>query len=133
MPDGEDKANDADGVPSPLLSSVGMADSRESTSKNKDNIGDDSHDGVSAINTSEQAELNNQNRCGQGPVDVARPKDLATDIVVGVGNVLVVVSHASAVEVRSLTGSHGKVGQGRDDGGQGRQDVEDAALDGDVP
>lgn len=112
MPDGKDEADDANSVPSPLLSSVGMSDSRESTGKDKDDIGDDGHDGVSTVNTSQQAKLDNQNRCRNGPVDVARPEDLATDIVVGVGDVLVVVSHAGAVEVRGLAGSHGEVGQG---------------------
>lgn len=112
MPDGEDEADNANSVPSPLLGSVGMSDSREGTSEDKDDIGDDGHDGVSTIDTSQQAKLNNQNRCRKCPVDVAGPEDLATDIVVGVGDVLVVVSYAGAVEVRGLTGSHGEVGQG---------------------
>jgi len=112
VPNGKDKADDADSIPSPLLSSVGMSDSRESTSEDKDDIGDDGHDGVTTINTSQQAKLNNQNGCRESPINVACPEDLATDIVVGVGDVLVVVSYAGAVEVRGLTGSHGEVGQG---------------------
>lgn len=133
VPDGEDKGDKTDRVPTPLLSSVGVANSRESTGKNEDDIGDNGHDGVGTINTSQQAQLENENRRGERPVDIASPEDLATDVVVGVGDVLVVVSHAGAVVVRGLARCHGEVGQGGDDCGEGAQEVEHAALHSDVP
>lgn len=133
MPENEDIGHDADGIPTPFLGSVGMANSREETSKDPDEVGNDGEDGVSSINTSEKAQLESENGKSKDPVDVASPVDLTANLVVGVGHMLVVVAGLDAVESHSMTGSHGKVGESGNDGHQGGQEVKDSALNGDVP
>lgn len=133
VPDGEDKGDDADSIPSPFLGSVGMSNSGESTRENKDHISNDGKDGMRTINTREETKLDDKQRCRERPVNISSPEDLATDFMVGVRNMLVVIPHAGAVEVRCLTRRHGEVGEGRDDGGESCEEVKDATLHGNVP
>lgn len=54
---------------------------------------------------------------GQRPADVARPKHLAALIVEGVRQaVLVLVAYAVAGESGGVSGGHGEVGEGGDEG-----------------
>lgn len=133
VPDGEEIGNAADSIPSPFLSSMRMADSSKKTREHHDDIRHHGHDGMSSINTSHQAKLEDENRSRDGPVHKASPVDLTAHVVEGIGNVLVVVSNTCAVKSGRVPGGHGKVCERRDDGGQGGEEVEDAPLDGDVP
>lgn len=133
VPDGEEISNAANGIPSPFLSSVRMANSSKETREDHNDIRHHSHDGMCSINTSQQTKLENQDGGRDGPVHKASPVDLAAHIVERIRNVLVVISNADAVKGGRMPGGHGKVCERGDDGGQGGEEVEDATLDGHVP
>lgn len=133
VPDGEDKGDDADSIPSPLLRSVGVSNGGESTREDKDHVSNDGKDGMRTINTREEAQLHDKQWRRERPIDISRPEDLTTDLMVRVRNMLVVIPDAGTVEVRCLARRHSEVGEGRDDGGESCEEVKDATLDGDVP
>ena len=89
LPDDDEVGNACDGVPSPLLGSALGAESGEQTGEDHDDVGDDGDQDVATVKTGEQAEVEQEERGGQAPVDVAGPVDLAVDILVGVRDVLV--------------------------------------------
>lgn len=133
VPDGEDKGNNADSIPSPLLRSVRMSNGGEGTREDKDHISNDRKDGMRTINTGEETKLHDKQRRRERPVNISRPEYLTADIMVRVRNMLVMISHGGTVKVRCLTRCHGEVGEGRDDGGEGCEEIKDATLNGDVP
>jgi len=88
---------------------------------------------VSAVDACEQAEIQQQERRGDAPVDVSRPEDLPAHVVVGVGDVLVVVLDSCAVVVGGVAGSHGKVRNGGGNRDQGGNNVVETLRNGDAP
>lgn len=90
VPDDEDVGNASDGIPAPLLSCLLVAVGRKETGQNHDQVSDDSHDGVGTVNAGQETKVGQQERGGNGPVDVPGEVDLTTDVVVSVGNLVVV-------------------------------------------
>ena len=133
MPDDEQVGNAADRIPAPFLGRVRVPKGSKESRKRHDEVGHDGHEGVRAIDSSEKAELKHQQRCRETPVDVASPKYLSTVVMVRVGDVLVMLPDYDAVVACCMTRGHGEVGDGSDDGGQGGDNVEGAACDGDIP
>ena len=135
VPDDDQVRDDGNGEPAPLLSSAMMAHSREQTAEEHDDIREDGHEGVGAVDAGEQAQLEQQEGGGQGPVDIASPVDLAADLVEGVGDaVAVLIANARAAEVVArVARRHGEVRERADDGDERRDDVEDTLRGGHVP
>lgn len=133
MPDDKNVGDASNGVPAPFLSSLLVAVGREEAGQNHNEVGNDGHDGVSTINTCQKAEVGQQERCGNGPVDIPSKVDLAADIVVRVGDFVVVGLDLNAVQIGTVAGSHAEVGQGCRDGNERGDDVVEALRHGDVP
>ncbi|KAL6406060.1 opsin-like protein [Ilyonectria robusta] len=133
MPDDEQIGNAADGIPAPFLGRVNMSKGREQPGQYHDYICHHCHEGMSSIDSGKKKQFEQKQRHGETPVDIACPEDLATYVVIRVGEVLVMIRVRSAVEARCVTRGHGKVSERGDDGGQCSDDMEDAARDGDVP
>lgn len=133
MPDDKEVRDAGDGVPPPLLGGTGGAKGGEQAAQDHNDVGGDGHQGVRAVDASEEAQVEEQEGRRQGPVDVAGPVDLAADLVEGVWDVLVGVPHGDAVVGDGLPRGEGEVRERGDDGRQGRCDVEDAFGDGHVP
>lgn len=113
MPDDEEVSNAGNGVPTPLFSwhrIVGGKGSEE-TSQDHNEIGDDGHGDVGTVETGDEAEIEEEQRGGDAPVDIAGPVDLTLDVVVGGGNtVLVLVLNGDLVVADAVTDSHTEVG-----------------------
>jgi len=91
VPDDNKVGNAGNGVPAPLLDTI-SAEGSEETGEDHDEISSNSHQHVTTIETSEQHEVEKEERSGKSPIDIASPIDLAVDILVGIWNVLVVLS-----------------------------------------
>lgn len=123
----EEVGNTSHSVPAPgdtLLSSEGC----EESSEHHDDICHDRDQDVGSGEAGEEAEVEEQEGCGQRPVDVAGPEDLAEDVLDGVGNVLVGFLDDDVCEAAAFTGCHGEVGEGGEGGDQGGDNVEEALL-----
>lgn len=130
----DDEEGDArDCIPSPLLRCALAAESGEETSEDHDDVGDDGHEDVGTVETSEQTEIKEEERSGQSPVDIASPEDLAFDRGEGVGNVVILVTDDGLVDRDTVAGSHGKVGDGGEDQDESGDDMVETALDGNPP
>jgi hypothetical protein len=132
VPDDEDVGNAGNGVPAPLLGSTLLAKGGEQTltklvlvsrtrgtvrtGENHDQIGNDGHDDVSTRHASEETEIEEQQRSGQAPVDVTSPVDLAVDLGECVWDVVVLVADRGGLDRDTMSGSHGEVRQGSEDG-----------------
>ena len=89
---------------------------------------------MGAIDASEEAQVQQQQGSGDGPIDVAGPVNLSALFVVGIGKFTVVrVADAVAVLTSGVTASHSKVREGCGDGDEGGDDVVEAALGGNIP
>lgn len=126
VPDDDQVGNAGNGVPSPLLGGALSAVSGEETGQDHDEIGNDGHEDLSAVETREQAEVDKQERCGDAPVDVAGPVDLAVDGGLCVWDVVVLLGDWDLVEVDAITGGHGEVGDGCGHDDKCRNDVVEA-------
>lgn len=133
VPDDEKVGNASDGVPAPFLRCVLLAESREQTSENHDEIRNNSHTSVRTIDTSQKTQIKEKKRSSNGPVNVTSIVHLAAFVVVGAGQLAVVVLDTVAVEAGGITGSHGEVGDGGGDGDESGDDVVETGLDGDLP
>ena len=89
MPDDDQVGNASNRIPSPFLRSALTTKGGKETSENHDQVGNDGHDGASTINTSEQAQVEQKQRCRDAPVNITSPINLTIDVLVGVGHVLV--------------------------------------------
>jgi hypothetical protein len=78
---------------------------------------------VSAIETGQQAEVKEEQRCGDSPVNVAGPEDLAVDLGEGVRDVVVLVADLDGVDGDTVAGSHGEVRERRTYGDESGNDV----------
>merc|ERR1739838_356565 len=91
LPDNDEVSNAGNGVPAPLLRGALSAVGGEETSQDHDQISDDGDQDAAAVHASEQAQVEQQERGGNGPVDVTGVVDLTVDVVGGVRDVLVIV------------------------------------------
>jgi hypothetical protein len=128
VPDDEEVGNAGNGVPSPLGRGALGAESSEESGQDHDNIGEDGHGEVGTVHASEETKVKEQERGGQGPVDVAGPEDLALDVVVCVRNVVVLLTDVDVVDRDTLTGRHGEVRDGGGNGDESRDDMEETLL-----
>lgn len=133
VPDDDQVGNAGNGIPTPLLGSALATESSKKTRKDHYDVCGNSHEDVGAIEASEQAEIEQEQRSGQGPVDVASPEDLAFDGGEGIWGVVMLVTDCDGVDRDTVTGSHGKVGDGGDDGDEGGYDMVQATADGNTP
>lgn len=109
VPDNKDVGNAGNGVPSPLLGSFLRAESSEETGQDHDQVGNNGQEDVSTRHASQKAEIEDQQRGGDGPVDVTSPEDLAVDSLVCVGNVVILVTDGDLVVGDAVSGGHGEV------------------------
>ena len=123
LPDNNEVGNAGNGVPAPLLSGLLRAERGEETSENHDDVRNDGNQDVGTGKTSEQSKVEEQERGGDGPVNVAGPVDLAVDIVLGGWNVLVVLLLGGVVVANTVAAGHGEVGQSGEGNNEGGQDM----------
>jgi hypothetical protein len=109
VPDDHEVGDASDGVPAPLLGGTLTSESGEQTGQDHDDVRNDSHGDMSTIEASQQAEVEEEQRCGQSPVNIAGPVDLAMDLSEGIRNVVVLVADGDLVDRDTVTGRHGKV------------------------
>lgn len=133
VPDDEDVGNASNGVPAPLLGGLLAAVGCKETGQDHNQVGDDSHEGVGAINAGQKAEISQQERRGDGPVDVPSEVDLTADVVVSVGDLVVVRLDLNAVQVGTVTGGHAEVRQSSGNCNEGGDDVVEALRHRNVP
>lgn len=128
MPDDNKVGNAGDGVPAPLLRCALAAESGEQTSQDHDDISNDGHGSVGTIEASKETEIEQKERSGQSPVNIASPEDLAFDGGEGVRDVVILVTDDNLVDRDTVAGRHGEVGDGGDDQDEGRDDMVETAL-----
>ena len=129
LPENDQVGNAGNGVPAPLLWSALRAEGSEETSQDHDHVGDDGNEDAATCSTGQEQEIEEQEWCGHGPIDIAGPVDLAVDVVVGVWDMVVLVGLDDVVEADAVSGSHGKVRAGGEDDDQSGHDmVETLAL-----
>jgi len=75
VPDDDKVGNASNGVPTPLLRGTLATEGGEETSKDHDDIGNDSHEDVAAAKSSKKGEVDKEEGSGHGPIDVASPVD----------------------------------------------------------
>ena len=133
VPHHENVGNASNGIPAPLLGGLLTAVSCKESGQDHDQVGDDSHDSVGAVNAGQKAEVGQQEGRGNGPVDVPGKIDLTADVVVSVGDLVVVSLDLDAVQVGTVTGGHAEVRQGGSDRDECGDDVVETLRHGDVP
>lgn len=89
-PNNGDVCNTGHGVVSPLLT-LGATEGGEETSENHDKIGNNGDSDVGTVQASEEGKIEEEKWCGDGPVDVTTPEDLAENIIGDIWSVLVLV------------------------------------------
>ncbi len=125
--DDEEVCGAGDGVPSPLavlLSGKGS----EKTGEDHDNIGDNGNQDISSGEACQERQIEEEERGGNSPVNVASKVDLAVDLLNCVWGVLMNLGDDEVCEGNTVAGSHGVVGEGGEDGDQGGDNVEQALL-----
>jgi hypothetical protein len=121
----------SNGVPAPLLrAGVVLAESSEETSQNHDDIGDNGHEGMGAIDASKQAKVEEQQGRGDAPVNITTIVHLAANHAL---LVFLLAVRIDAVLGNSLTSGHGKVRERGGDDNHRRDDVVQATRDRHVP
>jgi len=126
--DDDQEGGTGHGIVCPLLT-LSSAESSEETKEDHEQVGDDDDNNVSTAHAREEGKIKEEERSGQGPVDVASPEDLAEDVLDGVGDVIVGLLDDDVGEGVSVTGGHGEVGDGSEGGNEGSDDMEEAFLD----
>lgn len=123
LPDDNQVGNAGNGVPSPLLWSSLRAESSEETGQDHDQVSNDGNQDGSAVQTSKETKIQEEQRSGNGPVNVTCPIDLAVDVVLGVWDVLVRVADNNVVVANAVASGHGEVRERRSDRDQGGHNV----------
>lgn len=123
LPDNNEVGNTGNGVPAPLLGGLLRAERGEETGENHDDVGNNGDQDVGTGKTSEKSKVEEQKRGGDGPVDVTGPVDLAVDVVLGGGDVLVVLLLGGVVVADTVAAGHGEVGESGEGDNEGGQDV----------
>ena len=128
VPDHDKVGEAGNGVPSPLGRGTLRAESSEETSEDHDKISDNGNGEMSTVHASQETKIEEQKRSGDSPVNVTSPEDLAMDLVVGVRNVVVLLTDLDAVNRDTLAGGHGEVRDRSSDGDQSCDNIEEALL-----
>ncbi len=125
--DDDQVGNASHGVPAPLGRLVD-GESSEETGEDHDDVRHDGDEDAGTIHAGQEAEVEQQERGGDTPVNIAGPVDLTVDDVVGVWEVLLGVLDGDLVLADTITDSHGIVGDGGEGSDEGSQDVEQSFL-----
>jgi len=133
VPDDEEVGHTGNGVPAPLLRRALVAKGGKQAGEHHDEVGTDGHERVCAIQASQQAKIKQEQRCGDGPVDIAGPVDGPAHDVVRVRHLAVLVARPRAVVLGPVARGHGKVRQRRHDSDARRDDVVEAPRRRHVP
>lgn len=81
------------------------------------------------VQASEKSEVEEEERRGDGPVDIARPEEVSVDVLdVQVVGDLVPVLVLDVLDVDAVAGRHGEVGDEGGGGDEGGNDVEETLL-----
>lgn len=128
LPDDNEVCEAGNGVPSPLGRSTLRAESSEETSEDHDKISGNGNGEVSTVHASQETKIEEQKWSGDSPVNVTSPEDLAMDLVVGVRNVVVLLTEVDVVNRDTLASGHGEVRDRSSDGNQSCDNVEEALL-----
>lgn len=123
LPDDNEVGNAGNGVPAPLLGGLLRAERGEKAGEDHDDVGDNGDQDVGTGKTSQQGEVEEQERSGDGPVNVASPVNLAVDVVLSGRNVLVVLLLLGVVPANAVAAGHGEVGKGSERDDEGGEDV----------
>jgi hypothetical protein len=130
MPDDDQESDARNGVPSPLLGGTLASESSKEAGQDHDDISDDGHQNVGAIEAREQAKVEQKKRSRHSPVHVTGPEDLAFNHGEGVRDVVVLMTDLGGVNRDSVAGCHGEVGDGSRDGDDRGDDmVESTCLE----
>lgn len=114
----------ADGQPSPTSPGMTIVCTEQSRGQH-DPVRRNGGDQVCSGQTTHESEVGEDERSGEGPVHVAQPWDGAVEIVLGVGDMFVVVYNGGPGQIETLAGCEGKVGDEGDGCHEGGQCVED--------
>lgn len=123
LPDDNKVGNAGNGVPAPLLGGLLRTEGGEETGEDHDDVGNESDQDVGTGKTSQQGKVEEKERGGDSPVNVAGPVDLAVDVVLGGRNVLVVLLLGGVVVANAVAAGHGEVGESGEGDDEGGQDV----------
>jgi hypothetical protein len=105
-----------------------VAERSEETGQTHDYIGQNGDQDIGTAHASQQSQIKEYERRGQGPVDIASPEHLADDGLDGVWNsVPVVLMDKDVIELEACAGGHGEVREGCDDGDHGSDDMVNAS------
>jgi len=120
--------NASPNVPSPLLAVVLSVSSKE-TGQDHDDIGYDCNKNIGTAETSQKAEIEQEKRGCNAPVNISCPVDLSVcDLFRVWETVLVADSLLAPVEVDTIASGHGKVGEEGEGGDECSQDMEETFL-----
>ena len=123
MPDNDKIGNAGNGIPSPLLRSTLATECGKETSQNHDQVGSNGHDGAATVEAGKQTQIEKEQGGGQAPVDITSPVDLAVNVLVSVGHMLVALTLDNMMIGDTHAGGHAKVGDGSSDGNHGGDEV----------
>ena len=110
MPDNDEVSNTGNGIPAPLLGRFLVTEGGKETGQDHDEISNDSHGDVTAVEAGDEGQVEQEKRSGDAPVDVTCPVDLTEDVGLGVWDVLVLLGQDDLVEGDTVTSGHGEVG-----------------------
>lgn len=123
VPDNKDVSNAGNRVPAPLLGGTLGAVGGEETSQDHDEVSDNGHEDVGTRHAGQETEVEQQERRGDGPINVASVVDLAVDRLVRVGDMVVLGADDDLVERDAVASGHGEVGESSRERDDGRDDV----------
>lgn len=109
LEDDDQVCNACNGVPSPLLWCALSSVCSKETSEDHDKVSNDQDQDVSTVQASEEGEIEQEERSGEGPIDVSAVEDLSVDVLVGVLVVAVARWDDDVVVVDSVSSGHAKV------------------------
>ena len=123
LPDNNEVGNAGNGVPAPLLGGLLRAEGSEKAGEDHDDVGNNGDGDVGTGKASEQGQVEEKERSGDGPVNVAGPVDLAVNVVLSGRDVLVVLLLGGVVVANAVAAGHGEVGESGEGDDEGGQDV----------
>ena len=110
LPDEDEVGGASHGVPAPLGWALLITEGGEHTSQAHDDVGDDGDEDVSAAQASQKGQVEEQERGGQGPVDITCPVDLTVDVCLDVWHaVFSGLTLNNVVVADTLAAGHGEV------------------------
>lgn len=123
LPDDDEVGNAGNSIPSPLLWCRARSEGSEEAGQDHDEISHHGDEDVSSVEASKQAQVEEEERRGDGPIDVTSPVDLTIDITGGVWDVLVGLAGLDVVQADTVTAGHGEVGAGGEGHDESGNDV----------